>query len=54
MSSSENKAILFNFSHVSSVHCFGNVQYHMTLREGFAQTPRVPSYGRRWFGQIVI
>jgi len=25
----------------------------MTLREGFAQTDRVPSYGSRGFGQIV-
>jgi len=30
-------------------------KYHMTLREGFAQTVRVPSYGEGGgFGQIVI
>jgi len=30
------------------------IKYHMTLKEGVAQTARVPSYEGRGFGQIII
>jgi len=32
----------------------GTFNYYMTLREGFAQTVRLPSYDGKGFGQIVI